>query len=205
MIRILVNGLTNKTDALVAAKLGANGLGFILDENDDRYIEFTLAQNIIRLLPPLMSTFVQPDNYTRDYLENLVTKLRVSSLVVPAEDYTKSMESLGCRITITGTRDAVTKFADSAETLVQIAPADTSLDALQDLSEEDLRPWRDLNQEHHLLLPCSVPPEKLPSVLDHFKPGALLFQGGTESRTGLQDFPLLQAYIQAVHSIVERV
>ncbi|MBS1272254.1 MAG: N-(5'-phosphoribosyl)anthranilate isomerase [Candidatus Marinimicrobia bacterium] len=205
MIQILVHGLTNKTDSLVAAKLGANGLGFVLDESDDRYIEFTLAQHIIKNLPPLMSIFVQPDNFDPDYLQSMVTKLQVSSLIVPVGRYTKSMESLGCRVTATGTSEALKEFVNSADQPVQIAPTDASLDTLHELPEDELRPWRELNQAHHLLLPCTIPPKELTSVLHRFKPAALLFREGTQDHAGLQDFPLLQAYIQAVHSIEERV
>ncbi|MCF7803883.1 MAG: hypothetical protein K9N46_01100 [Candidatus Marinimicrobia bacterium] len=205
MIRILIHGITTKTDALAAAKLGANGLGFILDKSDERYIEFTLARDILHDLPPVMCNFLQVDDYDTELLRNMVQKLRIGALIIPIEAYKTEFESLGCRLTLTGTAEEILDHASTTAAKRQYLPRDVELGQLHDKSAQALQIWRDVNEAHHLLIPCKAEPATLPTLLDRFKPAGLFFQGGTESHTGLQDYPRIQAYIQAIHSIVERV
>jgi len=205
MIRIFIHGLTNQTDSLVAAKLGVDGIGFILDETDERYIEYTLAMNIIEQLPPMTTIFLQPDRLELPWLREMVTKLKIHNLIVPVSQYSNEIQTLGARIILTGIADRLLEFASLTSRRHSMIPIDMLFSMFRDMDKSSKQAWQKVNQEHHLLIPCDVAPDELPEVLSNFKPGGLYFEGGTESHTGLQDFPLIQAYIQTVHSVVERV
>jgi phosphoribosylanthranilate isomerase len=64
MVRIKICGITNLEDALLAADLGADSLGFIFYPQSPRKVATEAARAIIAQLPPLVTTvgvFVDED------------------------------------------------------------------------------------------------------------------------------------------------
>jgi phosphoribosylanthranilate isomerase len=75
MVRIKICGITNLEDALLAAELGADALGFILYPPSPRAIAPDAARAIIAQLPPLVTTvgvFVDEDAATVQELAAVV-------------------------------------------------------------------------------------------------------------------------------------
>jgi phosphoribosylanthranilate isomerase len=56
MVRVKICGITNLDDALAAVDFGADAIGFVFHENSPRRISHEEARNIIRKLPPFLTT-----------------------------------------------------------------------------------------------------------------------------------------------------
>jgi phosphoribosylanthranilate isomerase len=73
MFKVKICGITNLNDALAAVKYGADALGFVFYRKSPRYIEPEEALDIIRGLPPFVTTvgvFVDED---RDEVERVMS------------------------------------------------------------------------------------------------------------------------------------
>ncbi len=56
MVRVKVCGITNKEDALAAANLGADALGFVFFNGSPRCVDAQTANEIVRVLPMFVSS-----------------------------------------------------------------------------------------------------------------------------------------------------
>jgi len=98
MVRIKICGITNLEDALLAADLGADALGFIFYPPSPRSIAPDAARAIIAQLPPLVTTvgvFVDEDAAT---VKELAAQVGLDWLQLHGKETPEYCRSLGRRI-----------------------------------------------------------------------------------------------------------
>lgn len=80
MVKVKICGITRLEDALAAAELGADALGFVFYEKSPRYVRPDIAADIIAQLPPFITSvglFVNPDE---TIVKEIITQTAVDLL-----------------------------------------------------------------------------------------------------------------------------
>lgn len=95
MVKVKICGITNYNDAVLAAELGADALGFIFYENSPRYIDFTQAYEICRSLPPFIFKVGVFVNEELDKVHQYIEALRLDRVQLHGDespDYCKQIK-----------------------------------------------------------------------------------------------------------------
>lgn len=71
-VKVKICGITNEKDAISAANLGVDALGFNFYKNSKRYIDPKLAKNIITKLPPFITCVGLFVNQTKEYVNQVL-------------------------------------------------------------------------------------------------------------------------------------
>ena len=98
MVRIKICGITNPEDALLAAELGADALGFIFYPPSPRSVAPDAARAIIAQLPPLVTTvgvFVDEDAAA---VRDLAARLGLDWVQLHGQEPPEYCRSLGRRV-----------------------------------------------------------------------------------------------------------
>ncbi|MFI5355469.1 MAG: phosphoribosylanthranilate isomerase [Desulfobaccales bacterium] len=98
MVRIKICGITNLEDALLAAELGAQALGFIFYAKSPRSLEPEAAWEIIRQLPPLVLSVGVFVNEEAAVVRDLAARVGLDWVQLHGQESPEYCRSLGRRV-----------------------------------------------------------------------------------------------------------
>ncbi len=98
MVRIKICGITNLEDALLAASLGADALGFIFYAKSPRKVAPEEARAIIAQLPPLVTTVGVFVNEDAALVRELATRVGLDWVQLHGTETPQYCRSLGRRV-----------------------------------------------------------------------------------------------------------
>jgi len=113
MTRIKICGITNKEDALEAAHLGVDALGFVFAESPRRVIP-RMVQEIVELLPPFISRVGVFVNEEREKVKEIAARCHLTTVQFHGE---------GCPSYCEGFREKTVKaFSIKDEAILETIP-----------------------------------------------------------------------------------
>jgi phosphoribosylanthranilate isomerase len=97
MVRVKICGLTNLEDALAAARLGADALGFVFADSPRR-VEADTVREIVRRLPPLVTTVGVFVDQPRDLVLKITDRCGLDLIQLHGRETETEAEALGRRV-----------------------------------------------------------------------------------------------------------
>lgn len=202
MIRIKICGITNLDDALLAAGLGADALGFIFYPPSPRAVAPDAARDIIAQLPPLVTTvgvFVDEDPAT---VKDLAAKAGLDWIQLHGKETPEYCRYLDRRV--------IKAFRVRGEhTLQELAAYRSAAQAfLLDTYKKD-QPggtgetfdWdlaREAGKYGPIILAGGLTPGNVTRAVAAARPRAVDVASGVESRPGKKDPEKLRAFFREV-------
>jgi phosphoribosylanthranilate isomerase len=204
MVRIKICGITNLKDALLAAALGADALGFIFYPRSPRALAPETARDIIAQLPPFITTvgvFVDEEAAT---VRELAARVGLDWLQLHGNESPEYCRSLGRRV-IKGFRiKNQSSLADLAvyRDAVRALLLDTYIKGLPGGTGEsfDWQLAREARQFGPIILAGGLTPDNVAQAVTTALPVAVDVASGVEAAPGKKDPEKLRAFFEAVVS-----
>jgi phosphoribosylanthranilate isomerase len=202
MVRIKICGITNLDDALLAAALGADALGFIFYLKSPRYVAPEAARAIIAQLPPLVTSVGVFVDEPAAVVQELAARTGLDWIQVHGQESPEYCRSLGRRV-IKGFR------LQDAESLSELAPFRGAVQALlldtykkgQVGGTGEIFDWRlagEAKKYGRIILAGGLTPENVAQAIAAVQPQAVDTASGTEAAPGKKDPARLKAFFRAV-------
>ena len=202
MIRIKICGITNLEDALLAAELGADALGFIFYPKSPRKVEPEAARSIIAQLPPFVAAvgvFVDEESAT---VRGMAAKVGLDWVQLHGQESPDYCRGLGLKVI------KAFRIKDD-NSLRELAPY---RDAVQALLLDTYKPgqvggtgeifdWhlaREAQKYGRIILAGGLTAANVAQAIAIAAPAAVDAASGTEAVPGKKDPEKLRAFLAAV-------
>jgi phosphoribosylanthranilate isomerase len=205
MVRIKICGITNLEDAILAAALGADALGFIFFAKSPRSVAPEAAREIIAHLPPFVAAvgvFVDED---AEMVQDLATRVGLDWVQLHGAESPDYCRSLGCRV-IKAFRiqdDAslrqVEPYRDAAQALLLDTYKKGQVGGTGEVFDWHLA--REAKKYGRIILAGGLTAANVAQAIATAQPDAVDAASGTEAAPGRKDATKLRAFFTAVRSV----
>jgi phosphoribosylanthranilate isomerase len=204
LMRIKICGITNLEDALLAAEVGADALGFIFYLKSPRKVAPETAREIIAQLPPFVTSVGVFVDEEAAVVQDLAARVGLDWVQLHGQESPAYCRSLGRRV-IKGFRiqdeASLCPLADyhgAAQALLldaykqgQVGGTGTAF---------DWRLAREAKKYGQIILAGGLNPENVAEAIAIAQPQAVDTASGTEAAPGKKDPEKLRAFFRAVSS-----
>jgi len=205
MIKIKICGITNIEDALLAAELGADALGFIFYPQSPRKVAPETAREIIAQLPPFVASVGVFVDEAAAVLKELAARVGLDWVQLHGQESPEYCRSLGRRV-IKGFR------IKDENSLRELEPYRDAVQAfLLDTYKKgqvggtgEVFDWylaREAKKFGQIILAGGLTPENVGQAIAIALPAAVDAASGTEAEPGRKDPAKLRAFFKAIRGI----
>jgi phosphoribosylanthranilate isomerase len=204
MVRIKICGITNLEDALLAAELGADALGFIFYARSPRHVAPETAREIIAQLPPFVAAVGVFVDEASALVQELAARVGLDWVQLHGQESPEYCRNLGRKV-IKGFRiqdeDSLRRLADY-QGAAQAMLLDTYKKG-QAGGTGEIFDWhlaRKAKKYGQIILAGGLTPENVAQAIATAGPAAVDVASGTEAAPGKKDPAKLRAFFEAVRS-----
>ncbi len=201
-VRIKICGITSLDDAIDAARMGVDALGFVFYEKSPRYISPQKAAYIIRELPPFVSAVGLFVNPTQQYIDDILMTCSLGVIQLHGDESPEFCLAQSRRVV-----KAVAIRDCHDITRVQHYPCTVLLDAKAPAgvyggtgTSFDWSLLQDLSHDHPLLLAGGLNNENIIAAMTIRPWFAVDVSSGVELSAGIKDHKKMQCFINSVNA-----
>lgn len=197
MTRIKICALTNREDALAAANLGADALGFVFAEGSLRLADPEVIASFTRELPPYVMLVGVFRNQPAEYVRRVSAQCSLHTAQLHGKEDVSYMNSLGmpCYKALSmGTPadvDKISEYPGQTTFLLDSGSGGTGIAFDWELALLAKRQTR-------IILAGGLNPENVSEAMIKVRPWAVDVAGGTEASKGIKDLNKMKEFIEAV-------
>jgi len=201
-VRIKICGVTNLEDALVAAELGADAIGFVFYEKSPRHISPRAAAFIIRELPPFVTNVGVFVNERPEKVVDIAREAGVGCVQLHGDETPEYCQAVGLRtIKALRVKDAsvlnkLRSYSVSAvllDTYREGVPGGTGETFDWEIASEAAGMGR-------IILSGGLTPENIRQAIDKVQPYAVDVSSGVEAKPGRKDHDKLRKFFEQVRT-----
>jgi len=202
MVRVKICGITNLEDALLAAELGADALGFIFYAKSPRKVAPETARAIIAQLPPFVAAVGVFVDETAAVVQELAPRVGLDWIQLHGQESPEYCRTLGRKV-IKGFRiqdeNSLLWLADY-QGAAQAMLLDTYKKGQVGGTGErfDWRLAREAKKYGQIILAGGLTPDNVAQAIRVAQPQAVDTASGTEAAPGRKDVEKLRAFFKAV-------
>jgi len=202
MIRVKICGVTNLADALVAAELGADAIGFIFSKSK-RYVDPELAREIILKLPPFVTTVGVFVNEEESYVRKVIEVTGVDVIQFHGDESPSYCASFGKRFI---KRAKIQQEVDAEYVNSVMKTYSKASAVLLDPGAGDGRSfnWAGLQGfscREKIIVAGGLTPDNIGKLFEIFKPYAVDVSSGVEACVGKKDPERIKKFINEVRRV----
>ena len=200
MALVKICGITNLDDALFASEAGADALGFVLYKKSPRYIEPKKARDIIKRLPPFVTTVGVFADQTEAEIKGIISETDIDIVQLHGEEPPEFCEGLNKRV-IKAIR------VRGMENLTEVKRYKACA-LLLDTYDRNLKGgtgkifnWeiaREAKVFNKIIIAGGLTPDNVADAIRVVQPYAVDVSSGVEKQKGLKDHLKVKAFIYKV-------
>jgi phosphoribosylanthranilate isomerase len=204
MVRVKICGMTNLEDALLAAELGADALGFIFYAKSPRYVAPETARAIIAQLPPFVAAVGVFVDEAAAVVQELAARAGLDWVQLHGQESPDYCRSLGrkvikaFRIQDEGSLSRLADYRGAAQALLLDTYKKGQVGGTGETFDWHLA--RQAKQYGPIILAGGLTSENVAQAIATAQPAAVDAASGTEAAPGKKDPAKLRAFFEAAVS-----
>ncbi len=208
--KVKICGITNAEDAAVAVDAGADALGFVFYRKSPRYIEPTLAKQIIMRLPPLVTPVGVFVNEEPHVVRKLMDDCGLALAQLHGNESAAYCQELGRPVLKALRVKDRSSFLALAEFQGRAGVRGFVLDAFSDQAyggTGQVIDWQlaaEIARAAHILLAGGLTPDNVAQAIQSVQPYGVDVSSGVEREPGKKDHEKVRAFIRAVRVVSPR-
>ncbi len=200
--KIKICGVTNVRDAIFAVANGADALGFNMYKNSPRYVRLETAVEIVRQLPPYVTSVALLVNHSEAEVKNVVAKGVFNLLQFHGDETNDFCTSFSIPFVkalrvknLSELPAEVARFGDSRGILL-----DAFLEGQYGGTGQKIN-WRELPEiDKPIILAGGLTSNNVAQAIRQVKPFAVDVSGGVEAEKGIKDHKMIIDFILQVRA-----
>src|SRR5262245_51390341 len=202
MVRVKIRGGRRKEDALLAADLGANAVGFVFWPSSPRFIDPFRAREIVAALPPFVTTVGVFVDQAQDYVEGVARLLSLGVVQLHGHETLDAYPHGPIRVIKSVAVTASLEVADAVAAVP--ARATVLLDAHDPVKRGGTGRTIDwtiaagVARLRPVILSGGLSADNVISALEAVNPYAIDVSSGVESSPGVKDAAKLRGLFEAL-------